>query len=112
MVVIEIQDAITTGQLRPTDQLIDVQDRVRPGTVLAVLEPVFEGHADAVPRGSTCVGVAYSSHAAQIEAAKMKGYQCPRDEARRRYGDRKCDREPGTSAPAANKRNRVSLMKR
>ncbi len=73
MVVIEIQDAITTGQLRPTDQLIDVQDRVRPGTVLAVLEPVFAGHADAVPRGSTCVGVAYSSHAAQIEAGKIRG---------------------------------------
>ncbi len=73
MVVIEIQDAITTGQLRPTDQLIDVQDRVRPGTVLAVLEPLFEGHADAVPRGSTCVGVAYSSHAAQIEAGKIRG---------------------------------------
>ena len=73
MVVIEIQDAITTGQLRPTDQLIDVQDRVRPGTVLAVLEPVFAGHADAVPRGSTCVGVACSSHAAQIEAGKIRG---------------------------------------
>jgi len=73
MVVIEIQDAITTGQLRPTDQLMDVQGRVRPGTVLAVLEPVFAGHADAVPRGSTCVGVAYSSHAAQIEAGKIKG---------------------------------------
>ena len=73
MVVIEIQDAITTGQLRQTDQLIDVQDRVRPGTVLAVLEPVFAGHADAVPRGSTCVGVAYSSHAAQIEAGKIRG---------------------------------------
>jgi hypothetical protein len=73
MVVIEIQDAITTGQLRPTDQLIDVQDRVRPGTVLAVLEPVFASHADALPRGSACVGVVYSSHAAQIEAGKMRG---------------------------------------
>ena len=73
MVVIEIQDAITTGQLRPTDQLIDVQERVRPGTVLAVLEPVFASHADALPRGSACVGVAYSSHAAQIEAGKMRG---------------------------------------
>ena len=30
MVVTEIQGAISTGQLRPTDQLIDIQDRVRP----------------------------------------------------------------------------------
>jgi multidrug resistance efflux pump len=74
MVITEIQGAISSGQLRPTDQLIDLQDRVRPGTVMAVMEPVFEGHADAVPPGSTCLGVAYTSRAAAIEAGEIDGF--------------------------------------
>ena len=73
MVVTQIQDAIATGQFRPTDQLIDVQDRDR-GKVLVVLEPIFEGHADAILRGSNCVGVAYSSHAAKIKAGEIRGF--------------------------------------
>ncbi|MGI9482989.1 MAG: HlyD family secretion protein [Hyphomicrobiales bacterium] len=73
MVITEIQGAIAGGQLRPTDQLIDVQDRTRPGTVLVVLEPIFEGHADEIPPGSTCAGVAYTSHAAEIKAGKIRG---------------------------------------
>ena len=67
MVVTEIQGAISTGQLRPSDQLIDLQDRARPGTIMVVLEPVFADHADAIPPGSSCVGVAYTSRAAEIE---------------------------------------------
>jgi multidrug resistance efflux pump len=77
MVVTEIQGAISTGQLRPSDQLIDIQDRVRPGTILTVLEPVFEGHADAVPPGSTCVGVAYTSRAAEMESGSRYPYTGP-----------------------------------
>lgn len=74
MVVTEIQDTIATGQLRPTDQLIDIQDRARPGTIMAVLEPIYEGHADAVPPGSTCVGVAYTSRAAEMASGEISGF--------------------------------------
>jgi multidrug resistance efflux pump len=74
MVVTEIQGAISTGQLRPADQLIDLQDRVRPGTVMVVIEPVFAGHADAIPPGSTCLGVAYTSRAAEREAGEITGF--------------------------------------
>ena len=74
MVVTEIQGAISTGQLRPTDQLIDIQDRVRPGTILVVMEPVFEGQADSIPPGSACVGIAYTSRAAAIEAGEITGF--------------------------------------
>ena len=74
MVVTEVQDAIASGQLRPTDQLIDVQERVRPGTVLTTLEPIFEDERIfAIPPGSVCVGVAYSNHAAKIEAGEVDG---------------------------------------
>jgi multidrug resistance efflux pump len=73
MKVITVQDVITTGQFRPSDQLIELQDRVRPGTVLTILETVFEGQADAIPRGSSCVGVAYTSHAARIKSGEITG---------------------------------------
>ncbi len=69
----KIQDAITTGQIRPTDQLIELEERLRPGTILVVLETIFEGQADAILRGSSCVGVAYTSHAKQIASGEITG---------------------------------------
>ncbi len=74
MVITEVQGAIAGGQLRPTDQLIDIQDRQRPGTILVVMEPIFEGHADAVPPGSRCAAVAYTSRAAEREAGEITGF--------------------------------------
>jgi len=74
MVVTEIQDSIASGQLRPTDQLIDIVDRMRPGTIMAVLEPVFEGHADDVTPGSACAGVAYTSREAERESGEITGF--------------------------------------
>ena len=40
---------------------------------MALLEPAFDGHADLIPPGSNCVGVAYSSHAQAIEAGEIRG---------------------------------------
>ena len=68
------EGAISTGQLRPTGQLIDIQDRVRPGTIMAVMEPVFTGHADTIPPGSACAGVAYTSREAQRESGEVSGF--------------------------------------
>jgi multidrug resistance efflux pump len=73
IVVTEVQGAIAGGQLRPTDQLIDIQDRRRPGTIMAILEPIYEGHADNIPPGSVCAGVAYTSRAAEREAGELTG---------------------------------------
>lgn len=75
MRVIEIQDAIAAGQLRPTDQLIDIRDRAQPGTILATLEPIFPGHTSGVTPGSACLGVAYSDHSAEIESGEIAGFQ-------------------------------------
>ncbi|TJV23828.1 MAG: HlyD family secretion protein, partial [Mesorhizobium sp.] len=41
MVVTEVQDLIATGQVRASDQLIDAQQVVRPGTITVFLEPLF-----------------------------------------------------------------------
>jgi len=73
MVVTEVQGAIAGGQIRPTDQLIDIQDRRRPGTIMAILEPIYEGHADTIPPGSVCAAVAYTSRAAEREAGELTG---------------------------------------
>lgn len=74
MAVTEIQSAIAGGQLRPSDQLIDIQDRARPGTILTVLEPIYAGHANYVPPGSRCIGVAYSNHDKAISSGEISGF--------------------------------------
>lgn len=62
MVVVGIQDVISAGQMRPSDVLRDVQDNGRPGTLTVFLEPVYEGQADDIPPGSTCLANAYTNN--------------------------------------------------
>ena len=60
MVVTHVQDVIAAGQLRPGDNLIDIQDRARPGTLTVRLEPLYEGGLDGVLPGTKCIANAYS----------------------------------------------------
>ncbi|MBP2237979.1 multidrug resistance efflux pump [Sinorhizobium kostiense] len=62
MVVTEVQEVIATGQIRPTDQLADAQQMVRPGTLTTFLEPLFEGQFTGIPPGSSCIANAYTSN--------------------------------------------------
>jgi multidrug resistance efflux pump len=62
LVVTEVQDVIAAGQLRPTDQLIDVQQLARPGTLTVFLQPLFEGGLDQIPPGSSCIANAYTNN--------------------------------------------------
>ncbi|PWS35193.1 secretion protein HlyD [Falsiroseomonas bella] len=62
MVVTSVQGFIASGQIRSTDQLIDLQQFRQPGTVLAVLEPLHEGALDDVVPGSNCIANAYTSN--------------------------------------------------
>jgi multidrug resistance efflux pump len=62
MVVTEVQDVIASGQLRPTDQLIDVQNLARPGTLMAFMEPLYPGGLDGIPPGSHCIANAYTNN--------------------------------------------------
>jgi multidrug resistance efflux pump len=61
MVVTRVQDVIAAGQFRPTDQLRDVEEAARPGTITVVMEPLYAGQADDVPPGSKCIANAYTS---------------------------------------------------
>lgn len=62
MRVKSVMPFIAAGQFRPSDQLLDVQDRARPGTVTALLEEIYEGSTDRIRPGSKCIVNAYTDN--------------------------------------------------
>jgi multidrug resistance efflux pump len=62
LVVTEVQDVIAAGQLRPTDQLLDVAQLTQPGTLTVFLQPLFPGGLDGVPPGGSCIANAYTNN--------------------------------------------------
>lgn len=62
LVVTQVQGYIATGQLRGTDQLIDVAQFRQPGTITVILEPLYAGGLDGVLPGSSCIANAYTSN--------------------------------------------------
>ncbi|PWJ84786.1 multidrug resistance efflux pump [Pseudaminobacter salicylatoxidans] len=71
MVVTQVQDVIAAGQIRPTDQLIDVQQIARPGTITVFLEPLFAGQLEGIPPGSSCIANAYTNNHDAIASGKL-----------------------------------------
>lgn len=67
MVVTRVQDYVAAGQVRAGEQLIDAQQVIRPGTVTAFLEPLFEGGLQDVVAGSSCIANAYSNNHAELQ---------------------------------------------
>ena len=55
LVVTQVQDVIAAGQLRPTDQLIDVQQLAQGGTLTVFLEPLFPGDSTAFRRAAAAL---------------------------------------------------------
>jgi hypothetical protein len=68
MVVTDVQDYIAAGQFRGGEQLIEAQQVTKPGTLLAFLEPLYEGGLDGVTPGSSCIANAYSNNHDKIVA--------------------------------------------
>lgn len=62
MVVTQVQGFVAGGQVRGGDQLLDVTQFSRPGTVLAILEPLYPGGLENVIPGSNCIANAYTSN--------------------------------------------------
>lgn len=60
MIVVNVQHVIAAGQLRPTDRLVDLQDRPKPGSLMVMMEPLYEGGLDGVLPGSKCIANAYT----------------------------------------------------
>jgi multidrug resistance efflux pump len=68
MVVTSVQDYIAAGQFKGGEQLLDVQQLSRPGTLLVFLEPLYKGGLDGVTPGSSCIANAYSDNHDEIVA--------------------------------------------
>jgi multidrug resistance efflux pump len=68
MVITEVQDVIPAGQFRPSDQLLDLQDRARPGTYTVFMEPLYAGQTDDIPPGSKCIANAYTNNHDKLAA--------------------------------------------
>ncbi|WP_077960603.1 HlyD family secretion protein [Ensifer adhaerens] len=67
LVVTEVQEVIASGQVRASDQLIDVTQISQPGTLTVVMEPLYPGVLDDVPPGSSCIANAYTSNHDQLD---------------------------------------------
>jgi multidrug resistance efflux pump len=71
MVVTGVQDYIAAGQVRAGEQLIEVQQVTRPGTLLVLLEPLYETGMDGVTPGSSCIANAYTSNHERLEKEEL-----------------------------------------
>ncbi len=111
MVVTGVQDFIAAGQFRGGEQLIDPQQVLRPGTILVMLEPLYEGGLDGVTPGSSCIANAYSSNHDLIASGKRR--RCEEPGASRGGCGRAgaCDdpADAGTAAPDPDPRFRWTL---
>ncbi|MBE9477490.1 MAG: HlyD family secretion protein [Proteobacteria bacterium] len=68
MLVTDVQNAISSGQFRPGDQLVDVQDRPKPGTLTVFMKPLFEGQIDKILPGSKCIANVYTNNHEALES--------------------------------------------
>lgn len=73
MVVTQVQSVIAAGQMRPADQLLDIQQRALPGTLTVAMEPLYEGGIDKVLQGSKCIANAYTSNHDLLASGEVSG---------------------------------------
>lgn len=75
MVITSVQDYIAAGQFRGGEQLLEAQNTVRPGTVLVLMEPIYEGGLEGVTPGSSCIANAYTSNHDLIASGKVGAFK-------------------------------------
>jgi multidrug resistance efflux pump len=75
MVVTQVQDVVAGGQIRQTDQLIGVEQVAKPGSITVLMESLYEGALDDLPRGSTCIANLYTSFHEQMQAPGVGGLE-------------------------------------
>ncbi|WP_137113530.1 biotin/lipoyl-binding protein [Mesorhizobium sp. GR13] len=71
MVVTEVQSVIAGGQVRASDQLIDVQQLGTPGTITAILEPLYPDQYGNILPGSNCIANVYTSNHDELASGKV-----------------------------------------
>lgn len=73
VVVTVVQDVIASGQVRATDQLVDVQEMGGGGTITVFMEPLFAGQLEGIPPGSSCIANAYTSNEERLATEDLSG---------------------------------------
>jgi len=68
MVITSVQDYIAAGQFRGGEQLLDAQQALKPGSILVLMEPLYQGGLEGVTPGSSCIANAYTSNHDVISA--------------------------------------------
>jgi multidrug resistance efflux pump len=68
LVVTKVQNVIAAGQITGSNLLTEMQKIGPPGTVLALLDPLYAGGLDGVPPGSSCIANLYSNHHELLES--------------------------------------------
>lgn len=71
MQIVRVQDVIATGQFRPSDNLLDIQDRPVPGTVTVAMRPLFEEQAEQIIPGSACFANAYTDNHERLHTEEL-----------------------------------------
>jgi multidrug resistance efflux pump len=67
MFVASVQDYVAAGQVRSSEQLLDVQQVARPGTLTVFLAPLYEGGLEGVIAGSSCIANVYTNNHQVLE---------------------------------------------
>ena len=75
VVVSDIQSVIAPGQLRPTDQLMDLSQNNPSGTMTVYLEPLYPGALDRLLPGSNCIANLYSSYHERLQEPDLPTLQ-------------------------------------
>jgi multidrug resistance efflux pump len=75
MIVTNVQNYIAAGQFRGGEQLIDVENAAKPGSITVFLEPLYNGGLEGVTAGSSCLVNAYTSNHELISSGKLSGAQ-------------------------------------
>ena len=71
MVVTRVQPVVAAGQLKPSDTLLDAQQRARPGTLTVVMESLYTDGLQKVMPGSKCIANAYTNNHEIIESGEL-----------------------------------------
>ncbi len=113
MVVTSVQDYIAAGQFRGGEQLIDLQQVTKPGTLLTLLEPLYQGGIDDITPGSSCIANAYSSNHDEIVRPEDRHPAKDRSSRGRRprAGARPDSAAPGTGAAVQDPRVQRTLKR-
>ncbi len=75
MVITQVQEVIPTGQFRAQEMLVDPATAQRPGSIIAIMEPLYPDQTELIPPGSKCVANAYTNNHDRLDDPALSSGQ-------------------------------------